>query len=39
MGDFEPEFILSFDLDPGSIEVFYEEILKPTSIKGAFFIP
>ncbi|CAD8184109.1 unnamed protein product [Paramecium octaurelia] len=39
MGDFEPEFILSFDLDPGSIEVFYEDILKPTSIKGAFFIP
>ncbi|CAD8076458.1 unnamed protein product [Paramecium primaurelia] len=38
MGDFEPEFILSFDLVSDSIEVFYEEILKPTTIKGAFFI-
>ncbi|CAD8110206.1 unnamed protein product [Paramecium sonneborni] len=38
MGDFEPEVTLTFDLSPGSSEVFFEEILKPTTIKGAFFI-
>ncbi|CAD8199236.1 unnamed protein product [Paramecium pentaurelia] len=38
LGDFEPEFTLTFDLPSGSIEIFYEDILQPTNIKGAFFI-
>ncbi|CAK94199.1 unnamed protein product (macronuclear) [Paramecium tetraurelia] len=38
LGNFEPEVTLTFDLPPGTIEVFCEDILKPTKIKGAFFI-
>ncbi|CAD8098500.1 unnamed protein product [Paramecium primaurelia] len=38
LGNFEPEFTLTFDLPSGSIEIFYEDILQPTNIKGAFFI-
>lgn len=48
MNDFDPEDLLTFDLVPGASEVFLiiyyykiltETILKPTTIRGAYFIP
>lgn len=40
MHDFEPEDLISFVVDAGSEDTFYEEInhTKPTEVKGTFFV-
>ncbi|CAD8109709.1 unnamed protein product [Paramecium sonneborni] len=39
MNDFDPEDLLTFELQSGSTEILYETIAKPTTIRGAYFIP
>ncbi|CAD8190384.1 unnamed protein product [Paramecium octaurelia] len=39
MNDFDPEDLLTFELQSGATEILCETIKKPTTIRGAYFIP
>ncbi|CAD8090107.1 unnamed protein product [Paramecium primaurelia] len=39
MTDFDPEDLLTFELQSGATEILCETIKKPTTIRGAYFIP
>lgn len=38
MKEFVPDEMLSFTLEKGSTETFFEEVHEPTNIRGAYFV-